>query len=72
MSTGSAAIDKNIIENLPEKENEISFDEFSQQNPLLLFGLSLFCGMAILKGLALLINYIYTFSRKIVIIKKNR
>ena len=58
MSTGSTAIEKNINENLQEKENEISFDEFSRQNPLLLFGISLFCGMAILKGLVLLINYI--------------
>ena len=58
MSTGSTAIEKNINENLPEKENEISFNEFSQQNPLLIFALSVFCGMAILKGLVLLINYI--------------
>jgi len=49
MSTGSTAIEKNINENLPEKENEISFNEFSQQNPLLIFALSVFCGMAILK-----------------------
>ena len=34
MSTGSTAIEKNINENLQEKENEISFDEFSRQNPL--------------------------------------
>ena len=58
MSTGSTAIEKNINENLQEKGNEISFDEFSRQNPLLLFGISLFSGMAILKGLVLLINYI--------------
>ena len=58
ISTGSTAIEKNINENLPEKENEISFNEFSQQNPLLIFALSVFCGMAILKGLVLLINYI--------------
>jgi len=49
MTTSSTAIEKNVNENLPKKENEISFDEFSQQNPLLIFGISLFCAMAILK-----------------------
>ena len=58
ISTGSTAIEKNINENLQEKENEISFHEFAQQNLLLLFFLFVFCGMAILKGLVLLINYI--------------
>ena len=58
MSTGSTAIEKNINENLQEKENEISFYEFAQQNRLLLYFLYVFCAMAIFKGLVLLINYI--------------
>ena len=62
ISTGSTAIEKNINENLPGKEKKIYFEELSEQNPLLLFGLSLFCCMAILKGLVLLINYNLTIS----------